>query len=480
MLATAAVLAGALVAPFAPAQSRIGAGGNPKGDPRPTPERMLINRCTYGWTPQEQALLFQLGYNGYLEYHLAYDSIDDSELDLFLRRYTTLFMEPYELYAVTRGQIVSELSEALCFRMWRSKRQLFERVVEFWTDHFSMNILDSDVTYLKPVDDREVIRRHALGRFRDLLWESAHSPAMLVYLDNNTNRAGAPNENYARELLELHTLGVDGGYTQQDVIEVARCFTGWTVYGGGTGNLRGKFRYVPSLHDNGPKRVLGYDIPAGGGIRDGEIVLDILVNHPNTARYVSTKLAKWLWGENPPEGIVAPVIAAYNSTSGDIKAMVRALLNKAALMQAPPKFKRPMHLFVNGLRAYSPTVSNLNNFRTQHLAAAGHSPYSWGPPDGYPDTLLYWSGLLLPRWNFGFSMMANQIGGLTPDMGYLTGGATRAADIADRINQLAFGGSLPRADRDALVQYMLPDPVSNTRTRDGFALALALPGFQWF
>ncbi len=446
-----------------------------------TPELKLVKRLTYGITAEELALVQNLGYDGYLEYHLAYESIDDSALEARLAAFTTLGMTAYELYQQTSTTtIINQLTDATIARQAFSKRQFFERMVEFWTDHLNIHILDSDCRYLKTVDDREVIRRHALGRVPDLILASMHSPAMLVYLDNNTNRRTGPNENYARELMELHTLGVGGGYSQQDVVEVARCLTGWTLYGVNGGTNRGNFLYNPNVHDNGQKQVLGNIIAAGGGYQDGIRVHSILMSHPSTPRFIAKKLVSWLWGPGAPQALIDQVVSAYGNSGGDVKAMVRVILSRNWLALAPPKLKRPVHLAASMIRATNATVNGFAALRNSYLVPSGHLPFRWPPPDGFPDTFDFWSGLLLARWNIGFAMAANQIGSITTSLSYLNGGSNTAAGITERINQVAFAGTMNEKLWGNLEGYLLPNPPSSTKVRDAWGLALASPDFQYW
>src|SRR6185503_3456306 len=212
--------------------------------------------------------------------------------------------------------VVTELQRAKLLRAVYSDRQLYELMVDFWENHFSIFANKDDDRYLLTGFDRETIRPFAMGRFRDLLGATAHSPAMLFYLDNWRSSVPRPypakdgkpagvdgglNENYARELMELHTLGVDGGYTQKDVQEVARCFSGWTIQ---KPNEQGLFLYRPGLHDDGDKVVLGRKILSGGGIADGERVLDILATHPSTAKFIATKLARRFISDDPPQTVI--------------------------------------------------------------------------------------------------------------------------------------------------------------------------------
>ncbi|RMF71925.1 MAG: DUF1800 domain-containing protein, partial [Planctomycetota bacterium] len=378
------------------------------------PRTRLISRLTNGVTPEEEALYDQLGYEGYLEYHLDWESIDDSELDALLAPLTTLEMAPWQIYAMeNRFEAIGELITAQVLRSIYTRRQLHDRMAQFWTDHFNISILDDLQEVLKPVDDRTVIRRHALGTFPDLLRASAHSPAMMLSLDNYSSTVGNINENYARELMELHTMGVDGGYTQQDVIEVARCFTGWTV-NGTPGESFLTFIYYPPYHDTGEKWVLGNRIAPNRQQRDGNEVLDILINHPSTAQFISGKIVRWLWGYNPPQKLVDEVTQTYVDTGGDIRAMIRATLAYDWLIQAPPKHKRPQHYISSAIRSIAPFVADIGGIFNA-LDALGHVPYFWPAPNGYPDSVGYWSGLLLPRWNFAADMMNNDLPGVVSD-----------------------------------------------------------------
>ncbi len=212
-----------------------------------------LQRMTYGPTLAERQHAATIGLPSWVEEQLAPASIVDLPGELAVRPLTSLSLDAVDLAAWERDDVVAELQRGALLRRVCSRRQLYEVLVEFWTDHFNISIEKGACWFLKTIDDRQVVRRHALGNFRDLLWASAHSPAMLVYLDNQANDRSAPNENYARELLELHTLGVDGGYTQQDVMEMARCLTGWTVR---DQFWKGQFVFRPEMHDDGPKRVL--------------------------------------------------------------------------------------------------------------------------------------------------------------------------------------------------------------------------------
>lgn len=443
-----------------------------------TTEMKLVNRLTYGLNSYEADLARKLAYSGYLEYHLNFESIDDSGMNAILAAYPSIFADPYTIVNNYSATAVNDLMDATILRSIFSKRQLFEKMVEFWTDHFNIDIGKVDLHKVR--DDRDVIRQYAMATFPQLLSASAHSPAMLIYLDNNASTAANPNQNYARELLELHTLGVDGGYTQQDVIETARCFSGWTYYNTSTQTNYGTYFFNPARHDNGAKTVLGVNIPAGGGQQDGETVLNILSNHPSTAAFISKKMTKWLLRYDPPQSLLDKVTFAYTSTGGDIRSMMRAILNYRDVDIAPLKFKRPYHLMCSVLRAYNATITSPVSLRNTQLALLGQRPFTWGPPDGYPDTIEYWSGLLLPRWNFAFSLLAGSISGCTVDTNALLAGAVTAQNVAAKINQLTYAGYMPLAELNDLINYMLPNNPSTTKIKDSFGLACAAPTFQWY
>ena len=364
----------------------------------PNGEMRLLRRVTVGVTAEDVAWMNSLGYYGYLEWQLNHEAMGDPECEARLQLLTTINLAPLTLYNSDSAVVIRELTEATIIRAIYSNRQLFERMVEFWADHFNTNI--TSVGIFKTLEVREVYRRHALGTFAGMLNASASSPAMLTYL-NNTDSNGSriansnppawrvPNQNYARELLELHTLGVDGGYTQQDVMEIARCFSGWRRFGN-TGDFRaGTFFYDPNRHDDRSKLVLGVPIAAGGGFNDGLNVLNIVSTHPSTARFVSKKLLRWLLNYEPSPALVADIAGEFTRTGGDIKSIVRRILHYDNVIWSPPLFKRPFHFIVSALRVLNANITSLNTVRQTYLAGTGHTPYAWGPPDGYPHEFEY-------------------------------------------------------------------------------------------
>ncbi|MCC7342918.1 MAG: DUF1800 domain-containing protein [Bryobacterales bacterium] len=309
-----------------------------------------------------------------------------------------------------------------------SERQLEELMTSFWFNHFNVSVKKEADRYYSIPYERDVIRKHAFGKFEDLLVATAQSPAMLYYLDNyqsvspdarlrrrrqRGNRAPRGlNENYARELMELHTLGVDGGYTQKDVTEVARCFTGWTIDVRTPG---GGFRFAPQLHDTKSKVVLGHKIDAGG-MEDGLRVLSLLANHPSTARFISTKLAERFVADQPPAGLVDAMSATFLRTHGDIREVLRTMFfSKEFLSEGAyrAKVKQPFEMVVSALRA-------LHADLTQPVALAraldrlGQPLYRKQEPTGYSAMNAEWvnSAALVERMNLALGLAANQVRGV--------------------------------------------------------------------
>lgn len=442
-----------------------------------TPSVRLARRITMGLTAEDADLARSRGFTGYLDYQLDPAAIDDSAVDSFVAAtYPQTAMAVEQLYALTANTVLAQQQQSTLFRAAFSKRQLKERMVEFWTDHF--NISMRDVGYLKVVDDREVIRKHALGKFPDMLRASAHSPAMLVYLDNNISRAPRVNQNYARELLELHTLGVDGGYSQDDVNEVARCLSGWTIQG------RGNFLYDPTGHDNGAKVFLGQNVPATvagspAGVNDGEQVLNYLVTSPVTAKFISKKMIHWLLRYDPWPTQIEAVSAVYLKTGGSIPDMIRAILTVDNLMASPPKHKRPFHFVVSALRSLNPTVKGVAAISGSQLINMGQQSFVWETPDGYPDTTQYWSGGIMQRWNYGDFVSSLSGGDIIVDVAPF-----RLTDTPDgitaAINRAFFGGEIPTKTEARIKAYLTAAAITNTRVREALALAINSSTFQWY
>ncbi len=333
--------------------------------------------------------------------------------------------------------VISDLNQGKLFRAIYSDRQLEEVLTDFWYNHFNVDMGKGAAQFFVPSYERDAIRPHVLGKFRELLEATATSPAMLFYLDNwqsqappvpNPNAKNAKNakqapknarglnENYARELMELHTLGVDGGYTQQDIVEVARCFTGWTI---NQPNQGGSFTFNEKTHDKGERTVLGVTIPAGGGQEDGEKVLDILARHPSTAKFISRELAQRFVADNPPPSLVDRMAQTFQSSDGDIREVLRTMFNSPEFFSQGAyhaKVKTPFEMIVSAVRATGAKVDYAMPLANQ-LNTWGEPLYRKLEPTGYSNLSSEWvnSSALLDRMNFGLQLGQNRVGGLQLD-----------------------------------------------------------------
>jgi uncharacterized protein (DUF1800 family) len=334
-----------------------------------------------------------------------------------------------EAAAPEKGARVGQtLAQAKLYRAIESDRQLQEVLVDFWYNHFNVDAGKGADRYLVTAYERDAIRPHVLGNFRDLLEATANSPAMMFYLDNwqstvprpNARNAKAAerglNENYARELMELHTLGVDGGYTQQDIVEVARCFTGWTIDQPRQG---GPFQYNDRMHDKGKKTVLGVTIPAGGGKEDGEKVLDILVQQPSAARFISHELAQRFVADDPPPALVERMAKTFRDSDGDIRAVLTTLFTSPEFFSQGAyraKVKTPFEMIVSAVRATGAHVDNAGALAKQ-VATLGEPLYRKLEPTGYSNAGEDWmnSAALLARMNFALKLARNQMQGVKLD-----------------------------------------------------------------
>jgi uncharacterized protein (DUF1800 family) len=442
-----------------------------------------LNRLTFGPRVEERARFTEIGLQAYIEEQLAFESINDLDCEILLSPFKTLTMEANEIEAVTnqlfeaydREKPANELRQGTLLRQIYSKRQLYELMVEFWNDHFNIYIEKGSCFYLKTVDDREVIRKHALGSFRDLVWASAHSPAMMIYLDNQANEKSAPNENYARELMELHTLGVDGGYTQQDVMELARCLTGWAVK---DHFWLGDFVFKEDLHDTGIKNVLGYTIQSSG-IKEAEQVIEKLVRHPSTARFIATKMTRRFIADEPPQEIIEKAAQTFLNTNGDIKSVLRVILLDG-LPLAQPKYKRPANFTLSALRMTNAETDG--NAIHEHLLRMGQLYFNWPTPDGYPDRSVSWQGNLMPRWQFAFELIRNEMNGTKHNIKALLDAsmADNLHDEMDAVSSLLLGAPLAPITRDELIDSVLSTGATEEEALQIITAGIiASPAFQW-
>ena len=381
-----------------------------------------------------------------------------------------------------------DLTEGKVYRAILSNRQLEEELVDFWYNHFNVFLDKGADRFLVPTYERDVIRPHVLGRFRDLLEATAASPAMLFYLDNwesvapETNRRPAGkrptrglNENYGRELMELHTLGVDGGYTQKDVTEVARCFTGWTIRNPQQG---GGFFYNDRVHDKGEKVVLGVTIPAGGGQEDGEKVLDILARHPSTARFISRELAQRFVADDPPPALIDRMAKSFTDSDGDLREVMKTMLASKEFFSAGAyraKVKTPLEVIVSAVRATGAQVDFAAPLVNQ-IAQLGEPLYRKIEPTGYSSANAEWvnSASLLGRMNFGLSLAQNKVQGVKVD-------TQRFVDDPSRVaRQVLFTDATPQT-REAIAKAFTSERDKNPKASPQALLAglvIGSPDFQ--
>jgi len=556
----------------------------------------VLNRVTFGPRPGDVDMVKKMGLHAYIEQQLHPETIDDAAVEQQLQSYDLLQMSAPQLAglfieerkraiakklaeaaaantstnavaaaAATAAAAppaarvaammnladtyrtpaaVSELEHAKLVRATYSQRQLQEVLVDFWTNHFNIDMKKGPCRVLKVVDDRDVIRPHILGKFRDLLEASARSPAMLFYLDNAENSVapadampvafkeeqligddtaeapkirkkaqGGINENYAREIMELHTLGVDGGYTQKDVQEVARCFTGWTL-----NRQTGEFIFTPRRHDNGAKVVLGHIIPAGGGMRDGETVLDILASQPATAHFISRELCQRFVSDDPPETLVTKVAAVFQKTNGDLRQVTEAILTSPEFLSPAcfqVKIKSPLEFAVSAVRATDSTlvphdpvpydkirpalegvailgrekaVDRLSAAKRQslnwHIFELGEPLFACTPPTGYKEVSKIWvsPGALIERLNFALALTEQQVADVRFNAQNIL--ANIDLDHPDAVlNQCVAAllqGNISPATRQVLTQAAVP-PKGDSQTVNPsklIALILGSPEFQ--
>jgi len=410
-------------------------------------------------------------------------------------------------------QIIAELQASRILRAVYSERQLQEVMVDFWTNHFNVFANKGADRWLLTSYDRDTIRPFAMAKFSQLLEATAKSPAMLFYLDNfqsvspdanagrlrpQQQRRGI-NENYARELMELHTLGVDGGYTQKDVQEVARCFTGWTIFqprGGAAAvaavmssdgerrNARrgdamqrtaGTFFFNMRAHDDGEKLVLGHKIPAGGGMKDGLMVLDILAHHPSTAKFIATKLVRHFVADNPPPALVDRVAETFRKTDGDIRETLKMIFFSKEFNSTEAyrvKIKRPFELVVSAIRTLG-ADTNGGPGTHQWIARMGEPLYGFQTPNGYSDSAESWvnTGGLLERMNFGLALAGNRVQGTRVNLANTNADQSK---VLDEYLKNILAGEISASTKEALMKQLgQSDPATKV-----VGLILGTPEFQ--
>jgi uncharacterized protein (DUF1800 family) len=435
-----------------------------------------LNRLTFGPRPGDALKVRAMGLDNWIDQQLHPEKIDDSAIEQFVGRYPAINRDQNDLLAqyaqqqrerregkreradsmrvmtaadsmalrqqmqqrgnLTR-QVITQLQSSRVARAVASERQLQEVMTDFWENHFSIYAQKGppEAYYLTDFD-RNVVRPRALGKFRDLLGAVAQSPAMLFYLDNARSMAESNrptlgrqqrqqrqqpqqrkrpglNENYGRELLELHTLGVDGGYTQQDVINVARAFTGWTIKPPAQG---GGFIFRPQVHDAGEKIVLGHKLAAGRGMEDAKDVLDILARSPVTARFISFKLARRFVSDSPSKALVDHAAQVYLRTDGDIREVLRAIITSPEFFSQQAfrsKVKSPFEVVVSAMRALNAAPDSTPRVALV-IAFLGQPIFGHQAPNGWPETGASWmnTGAILNRINFGMAVAAGRLPGV--------------------------------------------------------------------
>jgi len=427
-----------------------------------------LNRLAFGARPGDVDRVMQIGVDQWIDQQLHPESIPDRDVDARLAQYDTLKMTDSQIVAKyympivearkarkenatqedlrkmippdQRPQrVVAELNSQRILRAAGSDRQLNEVMVDFWMNHFNVFAGKGLDRVLLTSYERDTIRPHIWGKFEDLLMATAKSPAMLFYLDNarsvaapenrpqraqrfieqmagNKAKQGGLNENYAREIMELHTLGVDGGYTQKDVTELARVFTGWSITRPEEG---AEFRFRPAMHDTQAKSVLGVRFGAGGGIEEGEKMIHILAHSPATAHHIALQLCQRLVADNPPKALVDRVAKRFLQTDGDLRETVRAVIDSKEFWDPQAyraKVKSPFEYALSAVRAVGGTVDNPLPL-ARELQKMGEPLYGAQPPTGYSDKADAWmnTGALMNRLNFALALASNKMPGVRVD-----------------------------------------------------------------
>ena len=525
----------------------------------------VLNRIGFGARPGDVERVRTIGLERYIDEQLHPSRISDPDVERRLANLTTLNLsskqiaeqyeqpllearrerkqdaaaansstptekpDPAQMQVQQRANgVIVELSEQKVLRAIYSDRQLQEVLTDFWFNHFNVDARKGRDRFLLTEYERETIRPHVLGHFRELLGATSRSPAMLFYLDNwlsadpngphqangrqpgfgrqarprarffppspgqpqrpqqNNNRRNGLNENYARELMELHTLGVDGGYTQKDVTEVARAFTGWTIDNPRQG---GEFHFEPRIHDEGEKIVLGHKIKAGGA-GDGEQVLDILASHPSTARFISTKLARRFVSDTPPPALIDRMAARFKETNGNLTAVMTLLLTSPEFLSPDAyraKVKTPFEFVVSAVRATGAEIRDARPL-VRSLQDMGMPLYQCQPPTGYKDSSDAWTntGALVSRMNFALALTSGRMPPpSSPERGPAVDARARAFGMAGRPFVEITPASLEnwQTSVDAALGHDLSDTTRSTVAKAAtpaqrISLVLGSPEFQ--
>lgn len=505
----------------------------------------LLSRATFGARPGEVERVTKMGVDKWIEQQLRPATAPDVELQTVLEAFpswngpvSALAAEPAAANVMSRENVMSggmqvtrvkitmraiaylspsnDFTAGKIVRAHASDRQLEEVMTDFWLNHFSVYSGKMPSQYAIIEWERDVIRPRTLGKFRDLLVAVAHSPAMLYYLDNASSqcdslhrtlaeyqagtmpetRSAASkrmgiNENYARELLELHTLGVNGGYSQQDIIDVARAFTGWTLAQGapGIGRTSRTFLFSPDKHDADQKSILGNTLAAGRGIEDGDQVLEIIAKHPSTARFIATKLARRFISDVPPASVIDRAAETFTKTDGDIAEVLRTILTSPEFYTRAAfrtKVKSPLELVTSTARALdAPPDTSLNSARL--VAQMGEPIFGRLTPEGWPDEAATWmnSGTMYARLKFGADVANGRLKFLPTAnwSGWNLATASLERQVDGVINSLLGGYAEPET-RKLMLATVAPDSIptggtpGSARLRELIEIALNSPDFQ--
>jgi uncharacterized protein (DUF1800 family) len=499
----------------------------------------LLDRMAFGPRPGDIAHVQAVGIGGWLEEQLNPARIDDSAGEAALAPYREALRDPTDLFEAfvptraaqldsaqrrqmqmdERGLAQDVMMSALA-RHVASERQLLEVMTDFWTNHFNIYMPKDADRFLVADFVEKAIRPNALGHFEDLLVATAEHPAMLIYLDNAESvapgssppparavvyapprrgfapmfapparmpapRPSAPNginENYARELMELHTLGVDGGYTQQDVIEVARIFTGWGVSRPrpeGPGHFA--FEYHDWAHDPEDKTVLGVRF-RGQGMKEGLKLLHLLAENPATARHVSHQLCARFVADDPPDGCVDAAVAAWQASDGDIRAVLRSVVASPdfwAPENRSARFKTPLEFVASAVRAVGGEPDTTARLLGA-LQQLGEAPFMRLTPDGYPEAAAFWmnSGAILTRMNLALALASGRMPGVSEDLDSLVPVTGDYDALVDRVGAVILGGQARPATLRTIRQQIADLPNQRNARNLAVALALGSPDFQ--
>ena len=458
-----------------------------------------LNRLGFGPRPGDVEAVLDRGIESYINDQL--DPKPDSALEArlaplnnTLRLTTTQVLAAYADSGNQFSSIqayVDNMQTAKLMRSVHSKNQLDEMLADFWFNHFNVNINDGFVRYSLQSYERDAIRPNTLGKFETLLKATAEHATMMFYLDNYLSQASRTvngrlvqglNENYGRVILELHTVGVDAGYTQADVYEVSRAFTGWGIDNVGRG---GNFLYTAGRHDTGSKSAFGLQIAAGGQKDDGDRVVKYLATHPKTALFISTKLAKRFVSDNPPKALVDRMVQAWLSSDGDIKSVMKAMIGSsefwAEAFSASGKPKTPFEFAVSSIRAIGGEVASATRGVTAYLSQMGQPLYQCIPPTGYSDLGVDWlnPSSQIYRMNFALDLAQGLVNGVTVNVRNFAVGAdmTSPASVAKAANSAVYGGTIGSSTIDAAIRVdtRITNPSAAVRVS---ALLLAGPESQ--